>query len=871
MMPMTWPTGEYDALLSNLRTSWGLDRDIRGAAAMLREFSDGISGAQVFMIDLPACRTLTGVSFSGQAILKLDRIHRWSNSELTEAQRHLRAQEVAPAFAAERFPRLLNYFEYDDRSAMLCTVAGGSLNHYQTLLRLGSGQRKDVVRHTVAGILAEWNRDYRRDPPRSPRDALVDWLGYRLAPEQGGHIPGFLEVCGIAPDVPAFSADGRWMPNPCAFARRPQLWPAGLESVFARGFLHGDFQARNILANVQDPTVLEYFVIDLAQFEESAFLFYDQAYLELSHLLHYGTDYLPARWFRLLECLHCNDERGLALEFGDQDLFGIARAGREPLERWIDEHEPHRRSDMLGQVALARVAAGLNFVNKTLPDNPRRLALLYSALNLERYFREAEISWEPVGPLVRFSSVTPPLADSWRRVFDECDQFDRHRAVYVLVVGPGVRDQGVAGLDVLGRVPWGLVLDYDPESNSGGPLASIGQTLRASRNVHETYVDNLQEVNFAEATSWFMAAGSPGRPDLLSNSYTTWRRLKYPTAIQRLAERFNNAVSPQQVVVLVLPHGIDADRLRATYEGLDEVFAEGARYILVDDQSASSRELLGKESVVQVVCPLGDLLAGLWQLYGLLGSPDRVRIPKRGDVKDRRKWLELSAEDVNYLREDLEIVHRGLSRETKDDREVGYDFLRGHPITWTELDIEADVPRDITLGGGVDTLGGNGLREQVLEELENSRNVTIDLYHAPGAGGTTVARRIAWDLKDSFPTVLMHRYSPHTSARIGLLAHYTNLPVLVVMENAAINVQTREDLYIELKRHNIRAVFLYVTRSMRHRNGFFIGVPMVGREPDRFLNRYRTARPDRAGALEKLVHDAEMQSYRSPFFFGLYA
>src|SRR5208337_3956428 len=161
------------------------------------------------MIDLPACRTLTGVSFSGQAILKLDRIHRWSNSELTEAQRHLRAQEVAPAFAAERFPRLLNYFEYDDRSAMLCTVAGGSLNHYQTLLRLGSGQRKDVVRHAVAGILADWNRDYRRDPPHSPRDALVEWLGYRLAPERGGRIPGFLELCGIVPDVPAFSVDGR--------------------------------------------------------------------------------------------------------------------------------------------------------------------------------------------------------------------------------------------------------------------------------------------------------------------------------------------------------------------------------------------------------------------------------------------------------------------------------------------------------------------------------------------------------------------------------------------------------------------------------------------------------------------------------------
>ena len=311
---------------------------------------------------------------------------------------------------------------------------------------------------------------------------------------------------------------------------------------------------------------------------------------------------------------------------------------------------------MRGQAVLARVAAGLNFVNKTLPENPRRLALLYAGLNLERYFQEARIPWDPNGPSLRFSPVALPMAESWRRIYDECDKFDRHQAVYVLIVGPGVRDQDLAGLEVLGRIPWALVLDFDPESNSGGPLASVGQALRAARNVHNTYVDNLQEVNFAEATCWFMAAGSPGAGPALELVHHLCR-LKYPSAIRRLAERFNNAVSPQQIVVLVLPHGIDADRLRATYAGLDEVFAEGARYILVDDQSASSRELHGMESVVQVACPLGNLLAGLWQLYGLPASPDRVRIPKRSDAKDSRKWLELSAEDVNYLREDLEIIH----------------------------------------------------------------------------------------------------------------------------------------------------------------------------------------------------------------------
>ena len=278
-MLKTWPMSEYEDLISNINTSWDIDRDIRGAAAILREFSEGRSGAKVFVIDLPGCRTYTGDPFSGQAILKLDRIHRWSKSELTEAQRHLRAQEMAPAFAAERFPRLLNYCEYDGRIAVLSTVAGGSLNHFQTLLRLGSGQRKEVVGHAVAGMLADWNRDYRRDPPHPPRNALSEWLGYRLVPEQGGRIPGFLEDSGIDPDKPAFSVDGRWMPNPCAFARRPELWPAGLKSVFVRGFSHGDFHGGNILANVQDPTVLDYFVIDLALFEESAYLFYDPAYL----------------------------------------------------------------------------------------------------------------------------------------------------------------------------------------------------------------------------------------------------------------------------------------------------------------------------------------------------------------------------------------------------------------------------------------------------------------------------------------------------------------------------------------------------------------------------------------------------------------
>ena len=394
-MPMPWPTGEYDALISELDISWGIGLDIRKAARILREFSDGLSKGRVFVIDIPGCRTHDGKLFSGQAILKLDRVERRTGSELTEAQRHLRAQELAPVFAAERFPLLLNSREHDGHVATLYSVAGGSLNHFQTLLRLGSRQRRQIVGNAVSGLLANWNKDYRRDSPCPPRETLVKWLGYRLVPEQGGRVPGFVKHCGIDPDEPAFSADGRWLPNPCAVLCRPQLWPANLEMVFARGFSHGDFHSRNILANVQDPMAPEYYVIDLALFEEDTYLFYDPAYLELSHLLHYGHEYLPERWYKLIDGLHSvDDEHRPIIEFGDEDLFGVARAGRGQLETWIDRHEPNRRPDMQGQVALARVAAGLNFVNKLLPANSRKLALLYAGLNLERFLEEVEVRWE---------------------------------------------------------------------------------------------------------------------------------------------------------------------------------------------------------------------------------------------------------------------------------------------------------------------------------------------------------------------------------------------------------------------------------------------------------------------------------------------
>ncbi|MCI5127580.1 MAG: hypothetical protein D3907_03550, partial [Candidatus Electrothrix sp. AUS3] len=196
---------------------------------------------------------------------------------------------------------------------------------------------------------------------------------------------------------------------------------------------------------------------------------------------------------------------------------------------------------------------------------------------------------------------------------------------------------------------------------------------------------------------------------------------------------------------------------------------------------------------------------------------------------------------------------------------IGLDFWRGFEITWTELDMGADVHRGEL---------AEKLKSEVTERLGESRNVSVPLYHYPGAGGTTLAKRIAWDLKGSYPTVRIHHLSQYTVNRIERLFHITGLPVLAIIESANVPQPAREDLYKELKGRNCRAVFLYIVRAMNRQGEFYLGDVMSEQEAKRFYHKYReVALPGRDSMLKNLAenkNDAWSQ-YRLPFFFGLYA
>ncbi len=245
--------------------------------------------------------------------------------------------------------------------------------------------------------------------------------------------------------------------------------------------------------------------------------------------------------------------------------------------------------------------------------------------------------------------------------------------------------------EILGRIPWSVVVDFETRLTKS-LFDAVQPDLSKSRAVHQTMAGDSVEVNFSEATNWFMAAGLEGREGTVKSDYDAWRRT-YLKHIRDLLGRLRRVGSAKPIIVLLLIGDIGDEYLRATWECIDETLEDQARCVIVHEGRTVLEELKRKPFIKTIDCVMGELIAGLWQVYGLTSSSTRVCVPGRGSSGKDRVSVPISDRDYQYLKEDLEVVHAGLVEDPGEGRRIGHDFWRGHKITWTELDMEADVRR----------------------------------------------------------------------------------------------------------------------------------------------------------------------------------
>ncbi|MEO1250460.1 MAG: hypothetical protein AAFW76_11590, partial [Pseudomonadota bacterium] len=325
---------------------------------------------------------------------------------------HRQAIADAPDFAARHLPKLLHTLQHEQQIAVLSTIAGRGLEYAKPWTDCTFEKQLQIVRQVSRGLLEDWNKDYTRQTGmRQPREMLRSWLDYRLDPEQGGRLHGFLsDRCGLTPEEPSITFEGHWYPNPLAFALGIRELPDHTRLRMITGHSHGDFHGLNVLVGRPQSPEPDYYLIDLAHYQSEQYLLFDHAYFELAHLLNSRADIGAPDWQSILAQLsRAHDGDGtLGLRTDDIGLIELVRALRKEVTDWIDRHEGDRLSYMESQYLLARVAAGLNFANKNLPGRMSQMAFAYAASNLKDYVELNQIDWPKHGPLFTLGQADRP-------------------------------------------------------------------------------------------------------------------------------------------------------------------------------------------------------------------------------------------------------------------------------------------------------------------------------------------------------------------------------------------------------------------------------------------------------------------------------
>ena len=356
----------------------------------------------------------------------------------------------------------------------------------------------------------------------------------------------------------------------------------------------------------------------------------------------------------------------------------------------------------------------------------------------------------------------------WDELTLACHHFDESR-LYLLVLGPESSDLGDAW-KFMARLPLSVVLDFDPATADDGVYSVASQQLQDIRSLHLWTLGNESTMVPTKACYWYAARGLAGRESsLVTGDWRQWNR-KYGSALQRLLEHFVKSASGRPLTVICVWYA--PEYVREICGATDRLFGDSANYVFVTPEAKRYENLASQFGGDTIPMTAEDLLHGIAH-YITSSSDDFAAIA--GVPSADGGFRVLSSSDLSWLSEDLEVLHSSIELRPSGHREVGTDYLRGATIDWADLAGHFDTDRDKT----------PQIQALVERELNTRTARRLNLYHWPGSGGSTVARRIAWNLRRRYPVVMLRRVTTgETVSRFRTVFRETGLSTLAVVEGA---------------------------------------------------------------------------------------
>ena len=554
--------------------------------------------------------------------------------------------------------------------------------------------------------------------------------------------------------------------------------------------------------------------------------------------------------------------QGLDKEIDDADLQSIAASLLDPCPHFV--YEPCEYNGViLGLITVSQ--------DQLLPSVPKKTSdtgFAQGKIYFRRGSQNAPASVQEQGQIWDWfrGRDTYPIQEnpyvrerSWAEYLAEVEGFDQ-TARHILVVDQSLGEDAET-LSGLGSGPWTFVLDFDPKSDVDGLLASTRASIETHRALHiRVKGDPHTSRSPSLTTTWFFVRGLEGRADSIpSSGLRGWRR-EYRSALRDEFDTLAGELSPATVYVTILWRSAESNEyLQEILRTLDESLHDSLRPIFVTDAPTECASVADEFNAPVMEMALDEFARGVRQTLERR-SPElsgEVVLPSSSGVP-----VLLPPQLSNWIAEEIELVPLG---DPKIEEDIGA-FLRGGTASWADLDRNMDAQRDVQAR----------LTQAVRRDLEDGRMTRVNLFHRSGAGGTTVGRRVAWELHEEFACGLLRRTKPmETADRVARLHEETQGPVLLVADGMDVGERELDELAEFLGARRVPVVLLQVRRrqsldQQQRERTFTLDSQLSRREVQRFISQLSSDVPDRAESLRELGTPANKALHR-PVYFALTA
>ncbi|KAM7440500.1 SAM domain (Sterile alpha motif) [Porites harrisoni] len=364
----------------------------------------------------------------------------------------------------------------------------------------------------------------------------------------------------------------------------------------------------------------------------------------------------------------------------------------------------------------------------------------------------------PVSP----KDLSGPNWDEWLKFCAAVGDFDTRKNQYILVTD-ALSQENLDCFSVLRSVQWKMVLDFDPMSEEKGfyqqftsheGQGSLISMATPAEMKPKTIVTLAREIDSSKI-QWLFVNGRSSDTGGKQPEFAEWEA----TSVKEISRFFVCCCDPDKfdkqkpVVCLILPFfQRTGPYLERTLGRLFENFADQFRLDVVSFKNARQLSVFGKVKVCTIDLPSDLVHLGLKQML-CLSSSQQYRMP----TSQAQIYAQLSDKEYLYLKEFLEVLYIGCEElpdpnNSSEGDEYLQEFLEenrrlffsGNAISFASLYYNHDAKRDIE----------NDIKthvQRLLADKTRTRSVIVEIKHSPGTGGTTIARRVMWDLHKEYP------------------------------------------------------------------------------------------------------------------------